>query len=124
MRRELVELLKTPALLSMFSKDGDCASNAQLAIKNLALLDPSIMIPPLLERAYSGFDSVNEVSSLRIFNFRLFLSCHLGVDTSSPGSTGGVDQHCTYPCIRGRMVRWSETHCTPSGADTALHRYQ
>lgn len=65
MKREFVETLKTPALLAMFSKDPICTAYAHAAIKYLAALEPSIIMPQVLERSYNGLESINEVSSVR-----------------------------------------------------------
>ncbi|CAA7258771.1 unnamed protein product [Cyclocybe aegerita] len=59
-RRALVTILKTPALLAMFSKDPISMSYAQGALRSLALLEPSLIMPELLERAYGGLEVVNE----------------------------------------------------------------
>lgn len=44
----------------MFSKDPVSMSFAQGALRSLAMLEPQIMMPELLERAYSGLEIVNE----------------------------------------------------------------
>lgn len=59
-RRRFVKLLSTPALLGMFSKDSNSAGHAQGALHSLALLEPSLVMPELLERAYGGLEVVNE----------------------------------------------------------------
>ncbi|KAF8971500.1 armadillo-type protein [Flammula alnicola] len=59
-RRSFVNILKTPSLLAMFSKDPVCMSYAQGALRSLAMLEPSLIMPELLERAYGGLEVVNE----------------------------------------------------------------
>lgn len=59
-RRHFVKLLSTPALLGMFSKDSNSSGYAQGALRILALLEPSLVMPELLERAYGGLEIVNE----------------------------------------------------------------
>lgn len=59
-RRAFVSILRTPALLAMFSKDATCMSYAQGALRSLALLEPTMIMPELLERAYGGLEIVNE----------------------------------------------------------------
>lgn len=61
MKRAFVDTLKTPALLAIFSKDPMSAALAQGAIKSMSILEPSIIMPAILERAYSGLESINEV---------------------------------------------------------------
>ncbi|KAF9459432.1 hypothetical protein BDZ94DRAFT_1312356 [Collybia nuda] len=59
-RRTFVSILRTPALLAMFSKDPTCMSYAQGSLRSLALLEPAMIMPDLLERAYGGLEIVNE----------------------------------------------------------------
>ncbi|EGO02735.1 hypothetical protein SERLA73DRAFT_102663 [Serpula lacrymans var. lacrymans S7.3] len=59
-RRQFVKTLQTPALLAMFSKDPLSLGYAQGALRNLALLEPGLIMPELLERAYGGLEVVNE----------------------------------------------------------------
>jgi proteasome activator subunit 4 len=44
----------------MFSKDSSTMSFAQGTMRYLAMLEPSIIMPELLERAYNGLEAVNE----------------------------------------------------------------
>lgn len=59
-RRSFVTILRTPALLAMFAKDSASMSYAQGALRVLAMLEPSLIMPELLERAYGGLEAVNE----------------------------------------------------------------
>ncbi|KAF7306621.1 hypothetical protein MIND_00453500 [Mycena indigotica] len=59
-RRSFVSILRTPALLAMFSKDPMSMACAQATLRALAVLEPSLIIPELLERSYSGLEVVNE----------------------------------------------------------------
>ncbi|KAF8527908.1 ARM repeat-containing protein [Hysterangium stoloniferum] len=59
-KRQFVLILRTPALLSMFSKDPVSMSFAQGALRIMAILQPSLVMPAILERAYSGLESINE----------------------------------------------------------------
>ncbi|KAH9964279.1 hypothetical protein BC827DRAFT_1190239 [Russula dissimulans] len=59
-RRAFVLTLRTPALLAMFSKDPISMGLSQSALRSLAFLDPALVMPDLLERAYSGLEVVNE----------------------------------------------------------------
>jgi proteasome activator subunit 4 len=60
LRRAFVDVLRTPALLAMFSKDSFSISMAQGALRTMALLEPTLIMPELLERAYGGLEVVNE----------------------------------------------------------------
>jgi proteasome activator subunit 4 len=44
----------------MFSKNALCMGYAIAAIRHLAALEPKLLMPELLERAYSGLEVVNE----------------------------------------------------------------
>jgi len=44
----------------MFSKDPVCMSYAQGALRTLSILEPNLIMPELLERAYGGLEVVNE----------------------------------------------------------------
>lgn len=59
-RRSFVLILRTPALLAMFAKDPTAMSYAQGALRALAMLDSSLIMPELLDRAYGGLEIVNE----------------------------------------------------------------
>jgi proteasome activator subunit 4 len=59
-RKAFVLTLRTPALLAMFSKDPISMGLAQSALRSLAFLEPALVMPDLLERAYSGLEVVNE----------------------------------------------------------------
>ncbi|KAF8328806.1 uncharacterized protein EI90DRAFT_3063646 [Cantharellus anzutake] len=59
-KRKFVELLQTPALLSMFAKDPVSIALSHASLKTLAVLEPDIILPSIIERAYSGLESVNE----------------------------------------------------------------
>ncbi|KAI0762664.1 ARM repeat-containing protein [Fomes fomentarius] len=59
-RRSFIFILRTPVLLSMFSKDPFTISYSQAAMRSMALLEPNLVMPEILERAYSGLEVVNE----------------------------------------------------------------
>ncbi|KAI0034963.1 hypothetical protein K488DRAFT_83562 [Vararia minispora EC-137] len=59
-RRAFVSVLRTPVLLAMFAKDLASMVFAQAAIRYLAVLEPRLLMPELLERAYGGLESINE----------------------------------------------------------------
>lgn len=59
-RRAFVLLLRTPLLLALFAKDPVSMGLAQGALRSMTLLEPGLVMPQLLERAYSGLEVVNE----------------------------------------------------------------
>lgn len=58
--RAFVSILRTPAFLALFSKDPICVGFAQGALRGMALLEPALIMPELLERVYGGLEVVNE----------------------------------------------------------------
>jgi proteasome activator subunit 4 len=60
MRRTFITILRTPILLAMFSKDPLAMSAAQGSLHTMALLEPGLIMPEILERAYGGLEVVNE----------------------------------------------------------------
>ncbi|QRW00399.1 proteasome activator complex subunit 4 [Ceratobasidium sp. AG-Ba] len=60
MKHAFVTILKTPALLAIFSKDQVTSSFAQGSLKSMVMLVPQLIMPEILERAYNGLEAVNE----------------------------------------------------------------
>jgi hypothetical protein len=60
--------------MAIFGKDPDATSRARSTLRNLAHLEPEIVMPQFLERAYTGLETVNEVcySSLTSSTTHLF----------------------------------------------------
>ncbi|KAH9922007.1 ARM repeat-containing protein [Epithele typhae] len=109
-RRNFILTLRTPVLLSMFSKDPFTISYSQAAMRSMALLEPNLIMPELLERAYSGLEVINETHrttavmtmlsavSLPLVTERLYLGgqkhvvpllelCIPGIDLNDPVKT-------------------------------------
>ncbi|KAL5534546.1 hypothetical protein ACEPAG_1009 [Sanghuangporus baumii] len=59
-RRSFVLTLRTPLLFTLFAKDPIAMGFAQAALRSIALLEPGLVMPQLLERAYGGLEVVNE----------------------------------------------------------------
>lgn len=57
-RHEFCTALRTVCLLTMFSKDPLTISAAQSSLKRLALLEPQVILPPVLDRAYSSLEAL------------------------------------------------------------------
>ncbi|KAF7320019.1 hypothetical protein MKEN_00785900 [Mycena kentingensis (nom. inval.)] len=56
-RRAFVTILRTPTLLAMFSKDPLSMACAQATLRALSMLEPGLIMPQLLERAYGGLEA-------------------------------------------------------------------
>ncbi|KAK4703609.1 proteasome activator subunit 4, partial [Phenoliferia sp. Uapishka_3] len=59
-RREFVLTMRTVALLSMFSRDAITIATAQAAIKTMGYLEPELIFPAVLERAYPALETLLE----------------------------------------------------------------
>ncbi|KAH7104159.1 hypothetical protein BKA62DRAFT_635182 [Auriculariales sp. MPI-PUGE-AT-0066] len=60
MRRELVKCLRTVAFLAMFSRDTQTVSNIQSTLKSLTVMEPDLILPPILERAIPSLEALTE----------------------------------------------------------------
>ena len=53
----------------MFSKDPVSIALAHASLKTLVALQPDIIMPSIIDRAYSGLESINEVFTTPILRF-------------------------------------------------------
>jgi proteasome activator subunit 4 len=60
MRRELIKSLRTVALLAMFSQDQVTVANIQSCMKSMCLMEPDLILPPILERATPSLEALVE----------------------------------------------------------------
>ncbi|KZW02065.1 hypothetical protein EXIGLDRAFT_736784 [Exidia glandulosa HHB12029] len=60
MRSELVKCLRTVALLAMFSRDSSTVVNVQSALKSMVVMEPDLILPPILERAIPSLEALTE----------------------------------------------------------------
>lgn len=65
MKRELVKSLRTVTLLAMFSPDSTTVSNIQSCLKSMSVMEPDLILPPILERAGPALEAVVEVRQRR-----------------------------------------------------------
>lgn len=61
-RREFTLAIRNVALLSMFCKDPLAMASTQQAMRSLAYIEPSLILPPVLERAIPALEGLLEVS--------------------------------------------------------------
>ncbi|KAM0751556.1 hypothetical protein T439DRAFT_300497 [Meredithblackwellia eburnea MCA 4105] len=59
-RRQFVLTMRTVALLSMFSRDAVTIATAQASLKTMGYLEPELIFPALLERAYPALETLLE----------------------------------------------------------------
>ncbi|KAF5374850.1 hypothetical protein D9758_000077 [Tetrapyrgos nigripes] len=60
MRRELVKSLRTVVLLAMFSESDTVVSNIQSCLKSMSVMEPGLVLSPLLERAVPSLEALIE----------------------------------------------------------------
>lgn len=61
MKRELVKSLRTVSLLAMFSQDSTTVSNIQSCLKSMSVMEPDLILHPILERAVPALEALVEV---------------------------------------------------------------
>lgn len=61
MKRELVKSLRTVALLAIFSSDSTTVSNIQSCLKSMSVMEPDLILYPILERAFPALEALVEV---------------------------------------------------------------
>ncbi|KAJ7102239.1 hypothetical protein B0H15DRAFT_813790 [Mycena belliarum] len=60
MKRELAKTLRTVAFLAMFSEDATTVSNIQSALKSISMMEPDLVLHPILERAVPALETLIE----------------------------------------------------------------
>ncbi|ESK98482.1 membrane protein [Moniliophthora roreri MCA 2997] len=60
MKRELVKSLRTVCLLAMFSQDSTTVSNIQSCLKSMSVMEPDLILYPILERAVPSLEALVE----------------------------------------------------------------
>ncbi|OCH96655.1 hypothetical protein OBBRIDRAFT_787227 [Obba rivulosa] len=60
MKRELVKSLRTVTLLAMFSQDNTTVSNIQSCLKSMSIMEPDLILDPILERAVPALEALTE----------------------------------------------------------------
>ena len=61
MKRELVKSLRTVALLAIFSPDSNTVGNIQSCLKSMSIMEPDLILLPILERAIPSLEALVEV---------------------------------------------------------------
>ncbi|KAJ3576138.1 hypothetical protein NP233_g640 [Leucocoprinus birnbaumii] len=60
MKRELVKSMRTVALLAMFSQDSTVVNNIQGCLKSMCIMEPDLILDPILERAVPSLEALTE----------------------------------------------------------------
>ncbi|KAJ3306661.1 hypothetical protein HDU76_004766, partial [Blyttiomyces sp. JEL0837] len=59
-KREFVDIMKGVTFLSMFGKEATVMTFSNIALKHLAKLEPSIIIPSLVEKVYPALENLTQ----------------------------------------------------------------
>ncbi|KAI0359128.1 hypothetical protein OH77DRAFT_1473765 [Trametes cingulata] len=59
-KRELVKCLRTVTLLAMFSQDSSTVANIQSCMKSMSIMEPDLILHPILERAVPALEALVE----------------------------------------------------------------
>ncbi|KAI0651592.1 hypothetical protein C8Q79DRAFT_934115 [Trametes meyenii] len=59
-KRELVKCLRTVTLLAMFSQDSNTVANIQSCMKSMSIMEPDLILHPILERAVPALEALVE----------------------------------------------------------------
>ncbi|KAJ7462702.1 hypothetical protein B0H11DRAFT_2310714 [Mycena galericulata] len=60
MKRELVKTLRTVAFLAMFCEDSNTVGNIQSCLKSMSVMEPDLILHPILERAVPALETLIE----------------------------------------------------------------
>ncbi|KAJ7630634.1 hypothetical protein FB45DRAFT_1027837 [Roridomyces roridus] len=60
MKRELVKTLRTVAFLAMFCEDSNTVGNIQSCLKSMSVMEPDLILHPILERAFPALETLIE----------------------------------------------------------------
>ncbi|KXN83586.1 Proteasome activator complex subunit 4 [Leucoagaricus sp. SymC.cos] len=60
MKRELVKSMRTVVLLAMFSQDSSVVNNIQGCLKSMCIMEPDLILDPILERAVPSLEALTE----------------------------------------------------------------
>lgn len=109
MRRELVKSLRTVALLAMFSQDSTTVSNIQSCMKSMSVMEPDLILHPVLERAVPSLEALVEVSDQPVCRWETRLICLPRVD--SENYCGDQSPRCgrARNCISPGVLSWCKT---------------
>jgi proteasome activator subunit 4 len=65
-RQEFVLCLRPVALMSIFSKDSTAGGAARSCLKTLSVLEPELIIPPIIERAIPSLTNLEETARTHV----------------------------------------------------------
>jgi proteasome activator subunit 4 len=67
MKRELVKALRTVSLLAIFSENSNVVSQIQGTLKSMCVMEPDLILHPILERAIPSLETLVEVCFSPVF---------------------------------------------------------
>ena len=117
MKRELVKCLRTPALLAMFSQDPTTVTNIQGCLKSMSLMEPDLILHPILERAVPSLEALVEVG--RFYRLSKIIGSWIWcfIDWAHPCCHQSIGGYCPRHRLSWCLLPWCQTPC--SSASTA-----
>ena len=108
----------------MFSKDPVSTTLAQATLKTLSVLEPNIIMPAILERAYNGLESINEARVHGNLSCCSIIEHLLSVDTSHNRCVELPIGCCVHPYFRESFLGWAEASNAFTGTSSPGIGYQ
>jgi proteasome activator subunit 4 len=133
MKRELVKSLRTVALLAMFSQDSTTVSNIQSCLKSMSVMEPDLILYPVLERAHPALEALVETQrTLAVIKALGAIAPSLVCrEVYYPGAkhliqilqllVPGID--LVRPCLKCDSARRSYLHSAERPIEDTLHHF-
>lgn len=112
MKRELVKSMRTVALLAMFSQDSSVVNNIQGCLKSMCVMEPDLILNPILERAVPSLEALTEVSLCILFYKRYY---HM-LDSPHNCHHRSIRCNSTSHCFSASSLCWCKASCSYSSA--------
>ncbi len=107
MKRELVKCLRTVTLLAMFSSDGTTVANVQSCLKSMTIMEPDLILHPILERAVPALEALVEVTAMSNFDANYEMLTY-AVDSAHNGCHPSLGIRRTGTGLSRGLLSWRE----------------
>lgn len=115
MRRELVKCLRTVALLAIFSQDSTTVGNIQSCLKSMSVMEPDLILHPILERAVPSLEALVEVRNGHWDVPHLCLTCVL-LDSTDARCHQSIGCCCASACLAAGLLSGGQASRAHSAA--------
>lgn len=117
MKRELVKSFRTVALLAMFSEDSTTSNNISSCLKWMSLMEPDLILYPILERAVPSLEALVEVWQFPRTN-KGYLQTTSNTDATYHSRNQSPGSYRTSTRVSRCLLSWGEA---PSSDFTAVN---